>query len=73
MRDGNTHSDLATFGGTCTDDYVNRLYLESADKNMIDKDESPRTLGTFLGGVCFFFGALPLIPESRSARAATNA
>ncbi|NED59364.1 glutamate decarboxylase, partial [Streptomyces sp. SID10244] len=31
------------FVGTWMDDHANRLYLESADKNMIDKDEYPQT------------------------------
>ncbi len=43
MLDGNARLNLATFVGTWMDDYANRLYVESADKNMIDKDEYPQT------------------------------
>ncbi|SCQ64720.1 Glutamate decarboxylase [Propionibacterium freudenreichii] len=43
MLDGNARLNLATFVGTWMDDYANRLYAESADKNMIDKDEYPKT------------------------------
>ncbi|MFV0459609.1 MAG: glutamate decarboxylase [Actinomycetales bacterium] len=43
MLDGNARLNLATFVGTWMDDQANRLYLESVDKNMIDKDEYPRT------------------------------
>ncbi|VEI02319.1 Glutamate decarboxylase [Acidipropionibacterium jensenii] len=43
MLDGNARLNLATFVGTWMDDDANRLYLEAADKNMIDKDEYPRT------------------------------
>ena len=43
MLDGNARLNLATFVGTWMDDHANRLALESADKNMIDKDEYPRT------------------------------
>ncbi|RSX55332.1 glutamate decarboxylase [Bifidobacterium samirii] len=43
MLDGNARLNLATFVGTWMDDHANRLYLEAADKNMIDKDEYPRT------------------------------
>ncbi|MGC5255422.1 glutamate decarboxylase [Gordonia sp. DT218] len=43
MLDGNARQNLATFVGTWMDDHANRLYLESADKNMIDKDEYPQT------------------------------
>jgi len=43
MLDGNARLNLATFVGTWMDDYANRLYAESADKNMIDKDEYPQT------------------------------
>lgn len=43
MLDGNARLNLATFVGTWMDEHANRLYLEAADKNMIDKDEYPRT------------------------------
>ncbi|AFV89643.1 Glutamate decarboxylase [Acidipropionibacterium acidipropionici ATCC 4875] len=43
MLDGNARLNLATFVGTWMEDEANRLYLEAADKNMIDKDEYPRT------------------------------
>jgi glutamate decarboxylase len=43
MLDGNARLNLATFVGTWMDDYANRLYMEAADKNMIDKDEYPKT------------------------------
>ena len=43
MLDGNARLNLATFVGTWMDDHAKRLYLESADKNMIDKDEYPAT------------------------------
>ena len=43
MLDGNARLNLATFVGTWMDEYAARLYAESADKNMIDKDEYPQT------------------------------
>lgn len=43
MLDGNARLNLATFVGTWMDDYANRIYMEAADKNMIDKDEYPKT------------------------------
>ena len=43
MLDGNARLNLATFVGTWMDDHAARLYAESADKNMIDKDEYPQT------------------------------
>ncbi|MCR5980497.1 glutamate decarboxylase [Gordonia jinghuaiqii] len=43
MLDGNSRLNLATFVGTWMDDHARRLYTESADKNMIDKDEYPQT------------------------------
>lgn len=43
MLDGNARQNLATFVGTWMDDYANRLYVQAADKNMIDKDEYPQT------------------------------
>jgi glutamate decarboxylase len=43
MLDGNARHNLATFVGTWMDDMADRLYAETADKNMIDKDEYPQT------------------------------
>jgi glutamate decarboxylase len=43
MLDGNARLNLATFVGTWMDDQAGRLYVEAADKNMIDKDEYPQT------------------------------
>lgn len=43
ILDGNSRLNLATFVTTWMDDYAKKLYLESADKNMIDKDEYPAT------------------------------
>ncbi len=43
MLDGNARLNLATFVSTWMDDYANRLYAETYDKNMIDKDEYPQT------------------------------
>lgn len=43
MLDGNARLNLATFGTTWMDDYANKLYSESYDKNMVDKDEYPET------------------------------
>jgi glutamate decarboxylase len=41
--DGNAAQNLATFCTTWTDDQVRRLMDENMSKNMIDKDEYPRT------------------------------
>ena len=43
ILDGNSRLNLATFVGTWMDDEAKKLYLEAADKNMIDKDEYPAT------------------------------
>ncbi|MFB8228013.1 glutamate decarboxylase [Cellulosimicrobium sp. NPDC055967] len=43
ILDGNSRLNLATFVSTWMDDYALKLYSESADKNMIDKDEYPAT------------------------------
>lgn len=43
MLDGNARLNLATFVTTWMDDEAKRLYAETADKNMIDKDEYPAT------------------------------
>lgn len=43
MLDGNARRNLATFVGTWMDDHAARIYAETADKNMIDKDEYPQT------------------------------
>ncbi|MDJ0111598.1 pyridoxal-dependent decarboxylase, partial [Rhodococcus erythropolis] len=43
MLDGNARLNLATFVSTWMDDHATKLYTESFDKNMIDKDEYPQT------------------------------
>jgi glutamate decarboxylase len=43
MLDGNARLNLATFVTTWMDDQARRLMAETFDKNMIDKDEYPRT------------------------------
>ncbi|RZS63498.1 glutamate decarboxylase [Agromyces ramosus] len=43
MLDGNARLNLATFVGTWMDPHAAKLYSESSDKNMIDKDEYPQT------------------------------
>jgi len=43
MLDGNARQNLATFVTTFMDEEADRLFVESADKNMIDKDEYPQT------------------------------
>ncbi len=43
MLDGNSRANLATFVGTWMDPYASKLYSETFDKNMIDKDEYPKT------------------------------
>ncbi|MGN7704727.1 glutamate decarboxylase [Cellulosimicrobium sp. 22601] len=43
MLDGNSRLNLATFVATWMDDEADRLYAEVYDKNMVDKDEYPRT------------------------------
>jgi len=43
MLDGNARLNLATFVTTWMEDEADRLYAESVDKNMIDKDEYPAT------------------------------
>ena len=43
MLDGNARLNLATFVSTWMDEYAARIYAESYDKNMIDKDEYPQT------------------------------
>lgn len=43
MLDGNARLNLATFVGTWMEPQAGALYAESADKNMIDKDEYPQT------------------------------
>ena len=45
MLDGNARLNLATFVGTWMDPLATKLYVESFDKNMIDKDEYPATAG----------------------------
>lgn len=43
MLDGNARLNLATFVTTWMDEYADKLYTESFDKNAIDKDEYPQT------------------------------
>ena len=43
ILDGNSRLNLATFVTTWMDESARKLYLEAADKNMIDKDEYPAT------------------------------
>ena len=43
MLDGNARQNLATFVTTYMDEEADRLFAESSDKNMIDKDEYPQT------------------------------
>jgi glutamate decarboxylase len=43
MLDGNSRLNLATFVGTWMEPQAQRLMSETFDKNMIDKDEYPRT------------------------------
>ncbi|MFJ7749470.1 glutamate decarboxylase [Arthrobacter sp. NPDC097144] len=43
MLDGNARLNLATFVSTWMDEHANKLYAETYDKNMIDKDEYPQT------------------------------
>ncbi len=43
MLDGNSRQNLATFVTTYMDEEADRLFAESLDKNMIDKDEYPQT------------------------------
>jgi glutamate decarboxylase len=43
MLDGNARLNLATFVGTWMEPQADRLYAETFDKNMIDKDEYPQT------------------------------
>jgi glutamate decarboxylase len=43
LLDGTARFNLATFVTTWMEDEAERLYLEAADKNMVDKDEYPQT------------------------------
>ncbi len=43
MLDGNARQNLATFVTTFMDEEADRLFAETLDKNMIDKDEYPQT------------------------------
>src|SRR4051794_26553462 len=43
MLDGNSRQNLATFVTTFMDEEADRLFAETLDKNMIDKDEYPQT------------------------------
>ncbi|MGV3464029.1 MAG: pyridoxal-dependent decarboxylase, partial [Heyndrickxia sp.] len=44
-QDGNPQLNLATFVTTWMEPTANRLYAEAFDKNLIDKDEYPKTAG----------------------------
>ena len=50
--DGNASLNLATFVSTWMDDFAAKLYAESYDKNMIDKDEYPVTAAIEQRCVC---------------------
>jgi glutamate decarboxylase len=43
LLDGNARLNLATFVGTWMEPQAQKLYAETYDKNMIDKDEYPQT------------------------------
>lgn len=43
MLDGNARLNLATFVGTWMEPEAGKLYAETVDKNMIDRDEYPKT------------------------------
>lgn len=43
MPDGSSHQNPVTFCQTWVDEEVHRLMNKSIDKNMIDKDEYPKT------------------------------
>ncbi|MCQ6281337.1 glutamate decarboxylase [Bacillus sp. EB600] len=43
VKDGNARLNLATFVTTWMESTANRLYAESVNKNLIDKDEYPQT------------------------------
>lgn len=43
MLDGNARLNLATFVGTWMEPTAQRLYAETVDKNLVDKDEYPAT------------------------------
>src|SRR5947209_8830704 len=43
MLDGNARFNLATFVTTWMDEEADRLYAATFDKNMVDKDEYPKT------------------------------
>jgi glutamate decarboxylase len=43
MLDGNARQNLATFVTTFMDEEADKLFAETLDKNMIDKDEYPQT------------------------------
>jgi glutamate decarboxylase len=43
MLDGNARQNLATFVSTWMDPFADKLFSETYDKNMIDKDEYPMT------------------------------
>jgi len=43
MLDGNARLNLATFVSTWMEDQAHKIYAEAYDKNLVDKDEYPRT------------------------------
>lgn len=43
MLDGNARLNLATFVSTWMEEQAQKLYAEAYDKNLVDKDEYPRT------------------------------
>lgn len=43
MLDGNARQNMATFVTTWMDEWADKIYAESYDKNMIDKNEYPQT------------------------------
>lgn len=43
MLDGNARLNLATFVSTWMEDEARKIYAEAYDKNLVDKDEYPRT------------------------------
>jgi len=66
MLDGNARLNLATFVGTWMDEHAAKLYHETFDKNMIDKDEYPATAA--IGTRCWtMLAQLWHAPDARNA------
>jgi glutamate decarboxylase len=66
MLDGNSRQNLATFVTTYMDNEARQLFAETADKNMIDKDEYPQTAA--IEGRCVrMIAQLWNAPEGESA------